>query len=226
MLFGLVSAHVAAPHRYQRYFPQEWLQHVHDNDCRSVLETRSEDGRKVDRVIDTQPLSVGFRHAALDVACFIIDENTIDPKVDGQILSLDMEKDERCVKDEIVGKEVVIAGYRLKGDSGSGVEAVIHTKMEGQVSRTSKSRGFINTGIITSEMGMCGGPIVLKGDSEKCIGLLEGLVPKLEEGEQAQNEMHKLVAGQSVFVSAQELGMFVQDVETEYTKQIECEKKS
>lgn len=190
-----------------------------------MLEIRSENGKKVNRVIDTQPLSSGFRHATLDVACFIIDEETMDRKVDGQILTLEMEKDDKSI-DEIVGKDVVIAGYRLKGDSGSGVEAVIHTKMEGQVSRTSKSRGFINTGIVASEMGMCGGPIVLKGESEKCIGLLEGLVPKLEEGEEAQNEMHKLVAGQSVFVSARELSMFVQDVETEYVKQNESEKRS
>ncbi len=40
----LVSAHVAAPHRFRHYFQQDWLDHVEDKDCRHVLEFRNRDG--------------------------------------------------------------------------------------------------------------------------------------------------------------------------------------
>lgn len=207
----MVSAHVAAPHRFPRYFPQEWLQHVRDSDCRSVLETRSEDGKIVTGSIGTLALSTGFRHASLDVAAFIVDESAVCDREDTQVLELQTEGGG-------IGTEVMISGYRLVGESGSGVEAVVGAETNGEVSEVVKSRGFVDTGAVDTEMGMCGGPVVLDRARGMCVGILEGLVPRVEEGQGADGEMHARVAGHSVFIGARELGMFLHDVETEHAR--------
>lgn len=205
----LVSAHVAAPHRYRKYFPQEWLSYVRDTDCRSVLEARSGDGKSVTRCVTVQSLSRGFRHAALDIAAFVLDASALDG-IEEFIVTLD----ERPLN---IGMEVTVAGFRLLGESGSGTEAVVATEMRGQVSEIAETRGFIDTGDTETEMGMCGGPILRGDDNIKCVGILEGLIPRASPS-QAESEVHKRVGGHSVFIGARELGMFVHDVETEHAR--------
>jgi len=211
---ALVSAHVAAPHRFPSYFPQEWLQHVRDVDCRSVLERRNEDGKVVTKSISTQPLANGYKHSALDVAAFVLDEASLEESIRKYPVLL-LEDDDDGIDP---GMEVVIAGHRLIGESGSGTEAVLHVETSGEVSEVGKSRGFVDTGAIDTEMGMCGGPVVLARDPAVCVGLLEGLVPRIRDGQQAEGEMHERVAGHSVFITARELRMFLHDVETEHLK--------
>lgn len=207
---ALVSAHVAAPHRFRNYFPHDWLSHVRDVNCRSVLETRSADGKSVTNCIATQTLSHGFRHASLDVAAFVLDEDILKQDNEIQILTLS----EAAFKK---GTEVCIAGFRLLGESGSGTEAVVAAEVPGMVSELSPARGFIDTGSTETEMGMCGGPVVLNGDKDSCIGILEGLVPRRQPGDN-ESELHEKVGGHSVFIGAKELGMFVHDVEAEHTR--------
>jgi predicted Rossmann-fold nucleotide-binding protein len=79
-----------------------------------------------------------------------------------------------------------------------------------------RSRGFVETGGRETVMGMCGGP-VFDGDG-RVVGLLEGLVPRLAEGEEPASEQHRRVAGQSVYVTAEELRLFVRDVEREWVR--------
>lgn len=210
-MIAVVSAHVAAPHRFPRYFPQEWLRHVRDSDCRSLLETRSADGRTVTGSIATLPLASGFRHASLDVAAFVLDESALSDRSDVQVLRLDNEAGR-------IGTEVMVAGYRLIGESGSGLEAVVSAETGGEISEVVKSRGFVDTGAIDTEMGMCGGPIVVAEERDRCIGILEGLVPRVKEGEEAEGKMHERLSGHSVFIAASELGMFLHDVETEHER--------
>eukprot|EP00177_Eucheuma_denticulatum_P002789 GFKZ01005010.1.p1 GENE.GFKZ01005010.1~~GFKZ01005010.1.p1 ORF type:complete len:275 (+),score=29.35 GFKZ01005010.1:187-1011(+) len=208
---ALVSAHVAAPHRFRNYFPHDWLSYVRDADCRSVLEARSADGKSVKRCIATQTLSHGFRHASLDVAAFVLDDDDI-LKQDAEIKILTLT--EAALEK---GTEVSIAGFRLLGESGSGTEAVVATEVPGSVSELSPTRGFIDTGSTETEMGMCGGPVVLKQDKDSCAGILEGLVPRRQPGDR-ESDLHERVGGHSVFLGAKELGMFVHDVETEYAR--------
>lgn len=184
---------------------------MRDADCRSVLETRSADGKIVTGAIATQPLSNGFRHASLDVAAFVLDESGISNGSETPVLTLDAE----CGQ---IGLEVVVAGYRLVGESGSGLEAVVPCEIVGEVSELGKSRGFVDTGAVDTEMGMCGGPVVLSRERGTCVGILEGLVPRIQPGQQAEGEMHGRVAGQSVFIGAGELDMFLEDVETEHAR--------
>lgn len=206
---ALVSAHVAAPHRYRKYFPHKWLSHVRDNDCRSVLEARSADGKSVTRCVAEQSLANGFRHASLDIAAFVLDAVSVEGMEDFMVTL-----DERPLSTR---EEVRVVGFRLLGESGSGTEAVVATEVRGQVSEVAETRGFINTGDIETEMGMCGGPVLRGDDSVKCVGILEGLVPRVSPSK-AESELHKRVSGHSVYIGARELGMFVYDVETEHTR--------
>lgn len=210
----LVSAHVAAPHRFPNYFPQQWLQHVRDADCQSVLERRSKDGKIVTQLISTQPLARGYRHSILDVAALVINDVSAEDAVENfPVLTLEDEAENISA-----GAEVLIAGHRLIGESGSGTEAVLHVETSGEVSEVGISRGFVDTGAVDTEMGMCGGPIVLASDRRTCVGLLEGLVPRIGDNERVENELHRRVAGHSVFITARELRMFLHDVETEHSK--------
>ncbi|PXF42772.1 hypothetical protein BWQ96_07479 [Gracilariopsis chorda] len=211
-LIALLSAHVAAPHRFANYFPHEWLRHVKDGNCRSVLETRSKDGKDVTSTISELPLRTGFRHSALDVAAFVLGEKEEEMIKKSGIRVLKLHD-----AGPQAGQKVAIGGYRLIGESGSGTEAVIETKLDGAVSEVVQSRVFVNTGNVDSEMGMCGGPVILQDNDTSCCGILEGLVPRIEEGAEVQ-EMHRRVAGHSVYITARELQMFLHDIETEVAR--------
>lgn len=113
-----------------------------------------------------------------------------------------------------------MAGHRLIGNSGSGTEAVVSAETPGTVSKSSGSRAFVDTGDVETEMGMCGGPIVIAAERDVCVGVLEGLVPRLQDGEKAESDLHKQVSGHSVLITARELRMFLHDVETEHARKV------
>lgn len=208
---ALLSAHVAAPHRFPNYFPQPWLQHVQDKHCRTVIESRSSDGKVLTSTVSTFPLSTGFRHASLDVAAFLPVNDSPQPTKDTSIL--------RLATDLTLGAEddsVTIAGYRLIGDAGSGTEAVLPIQLQGTLADLQSSRGFVNTGAVHTEMGMCGGPVFMTDNPTVCVGILEGLIPIIpEEDRHNYKETHRRLEGHSVFVTANELIKFLHDVETE-----------
>lgn len=216
-LIAVVSAHVAAPHQFPNYFTHDWLRHVRDSDCRTLLETRSKDGKVALDLITSQSLSSGFRHSTLDVAAFVLDEKASQTiaKLDLPILTLDT--DESASTPTRIGQDVTLAGFQLIGESGCGTEAVVGVELHGTISEESKSRAFVNTGDMESEMGMCGGPVVKRRKRNVCVGVVEGLVPRPQHGEDVE-EMHRRVAGHTVLIGAKELGMFLHDVEREAGK--------
>lgn len=177
-----------------------------------MLETRSKDGKDVTSTISELPLRTGFRHSALDVAAFVLGEKEEEMIKKSGIRVLKLHD-----AGPQAGQKVAIGGYRLIGESGSGTEAVIETKLDGAVSEVVQSRVFVNTGNVDSEMGMCGGPVILQDNDTSCCGILEGLVPRIEEGAEVQ-EMHRRVAGHSVYITARELQMFLHDIETEVAR--------
>lgn len=238
LTLALVSAHVAAPHRFPNYFPHSWLRHVTDHDCRSIFQRLTSTTSETSSILSntsstgtavrtTQPLIRGFRHASLDVAAFILDPQSINLN-DVPVLNLHHDKE------LTEGDAVMIDGFALlDGASGSGTERMVSTQLNGVVSNIRNSRVFVDTGEQLSEMGMCGGPAVLADDHSACVGLLEGLVPALDDDTQdttsagdassssssdgsavqQQNELHKQLENKSVLVSAQELYKFVCDIE-------------
>lgn len=105
------------------------------------------------------------------------------------------------------GDEVSIHGYRLIGDSGSGEELHVSATMKGVIKEIDGSRIFVDTGDEYTEMGMCGAPLVKDG---KCIGVLEGLIPPLQPGEDGGNYKHLRAC--SVFIGGEELDLFLRHV--------------
>lgn len=185
------------------------MEYVRDLDCHSIWEGRSQDGSSITCRISTQPLISGFRHASLDVAAFPLADDELNCQKDIPILELSPEDTTPALRDQ-----VTIAGFRLAGQSGSGTEAVIRTEINGTVSEVRKSRIFVDTGHLDTEMGMCGGPVVMMHNRLQCVGLLEGLVPRVTSGFQ-YGETHKRLQGKSVLVRSNELRKLVHDVETE-----------
>lgn len=206
----MTSAHVAAPHRFPQYFPQDWLRHVQDKDCRVKFEACAPNGSFRTITTITQPLTAGFRHSFLDVAAFVPQKDLADAMHQMAPLTL-------VSKEEVkIGDPVSIAGFRLTGESGLGTDKVISSHLSGTVSETWESRFFVDTGSIPSEMGMCGGPALRVDDDTACIGLLEGLVPpELIEGEDEKKSSSAHLRGKSVFISSSELMRFLEVLESQ-----------
>jgi len=98
----------------------------------------------------------------------------------------------------------VIHGHILRED-----ESLEPALISGRFIGSDGARGFIRTDD-TCEMGMCGGPVL--DSDENVVGILEGVVPKLEENESAKSDMHRNIAGSAAFIGAQEIDLFLNDV--------------
>ncbi|KAJ8904650.1 hypothetical protein NDN08_001168 [Rhodosorus marinus] len=163
-LVALFSAHVSAPFKWRKYFPeQEWLDHVEDRHCENRIALSQ---GQVLRVPQEEIVQV----PQLDAAAYQLP--TEDEKVvlnhGVKVLTLE----------DSVADEVFVCGYELiGGDCGSTTEDVTPTALRGAVVDTVGPRIFVRTEDGNTEFGMCGGPTVKGENHEKCIGLLEGRVP-------------------------------------------------
>jgi hypothetical protein len=206
---ALCSAHVSAPHRFRRYFPEDWLSFVRDEHVRCLLEARSVDGRDVISSEPSVPLTETFRHGGLDLAAFVVRTSTTDkdfPTIAVATGTVD------CV-----GSDVSVHGHTLAGDAGSGDEAVTPHLVRGRIALIDgESRGFLDTCDEETVMGMCGGPVL--DSAGECIGLLEGLVPHLGANDKPLSSYHAKIGGCSVYIRARELLPFIADVETEWER--------
>jgi hypothetical protein len=179
---------------------------VRDEHVNCVLEMRSVDGKDATLTLPGFPLLQAFRHSYLDVAAVALGSSFAAK----QFPIVPMMTDGR----DCIGSEVVVHGHALQGDAGSGEEIVVPQNIRGHVlSVDGESRGFVNTGAELSVMGMCGGPIV--NSDGTCIGLLEGLVPPIQSDETPLSAYHGTIAGCSVYVRAQELLLFIAEIERE-----------
>lgn len=191
--FALVSGHVAAPHRWRQYFGHaEFLKYVSDKHCETRLHLRSDDGKPPEKDFMRVPLATGFAHSSLDIAAFACDKP-------GLVLR------DKPLED---GEELVVHGHTLLGIDG--VDGVIPTAARGVFVCRDGTRGFVNTQK-ECEMGMCGGP-VLDGNGN-IVGMLEGVVPRLPDGTKPGSELHARVVGTAVFIGAQEIELFLGDVD-------------
>lgn len=191
---AVISAHVAAPHRYRRYFPADWLDFVRDEHVRLVI---GDDPGAIAAGDGSVRLADAFRHAELDVAAVVVGEDVTG----GGVLGFG---------EVMTGERVEVCGRRDGGKD---------ERMAGEVVALDGERGFVDTGDVESVMGMCGGPVVRDG---RVVGLLEGLVPRVADGKEAVSEMHGKVAGCSVFVGAKEIQAFVDDVEKQWERSLGC----
>lgn len=192
--FALVSGHVAAPHRWRRLFGNvEFLGAVRDAHCETRLHTRKADG-DVDKHIESAALQAGFAHSALDVAAFALRDVPYTLKLRGAPLEN--------------GEELCVAGHVLHGVDGA--DGVVPTTVHGRYVTRDGARGFAQTDS-PCELGMCGGPVIDRHG--ECVGILEGVVPRVAENAVPNSDMHAKIAGCAAFIGAQELRLFLLDVE-------------
>lgn len=195
--YAVVSAHVAAPHRWRGYYPSaDYLAYVKDKHCETRLGWRALDGCENGAAILRAPLVRGFAHSELDVACFA---------ADGESSAGAFKLRTRELTD---GEKVYIHGHVLRGVDGA--DGVVPTRIDGLFLATDGARAFARTEH-KCELGMCGGP-VLDADG-LVVGMLEGVVPELTGDAQPKSKLHKKVSGSAAFITAQELCSFLQDVE-------------
>lgn len=142
------------------------------------------------------PLSAGFAHSTLDVAAF---PTAIDTP---RSHSLQLRNTE--LFSLVDGEDLAIHGHILRED-----ESLERTLIYGRFIGRDGARGFVRTDD-TCEMGMCGGPVLDSNDN--VVGILEGVVPNLQENESAKSDMHKNIAGSGAFIGAQEINLFLNDV--------------
>lgn len=190
---------------------------------RCALEVRSASGKLVENALPPAPLVSTFRHATLDVAAAVV--GGPDDALPAGFSCTRLVEGEAG---DCAGMDVSIVGHEVdSGDEGGG--SVRPFAVGGHVSLVDgESRGFVDTGEVDTVMGMCGGPVVGCGEGGGAVvGMLEGLVPRLggADGGEATSEQHRKVAGQSVFVTANELRLFVADVEKEWLRAQAGEKR-
>lgn len=207
-VFALFCAHVAAPHRYRQYFPEDWLQFVRDEHCLIKLENvrspspqfASESPEKAFS-LDEVRLVDAYRHASLDVAAYTLPRERVCAEEGINASQVQLLQLAECS----AGDEVVVKGHVLVGDAGSGSEHVCKTELEGVVAFADDERAFVDTGHGIAQMGMCGGPVVLKDSPSKCVGMLEGIL-------QRQGETSSVSKGQSVVIHAKQLDSFLKEM--------------
>jgi len=188
---ALFSAHVAFPHRWRRYFTEEWLDYVRDEHCKHRLDMSG--GVRLE--IRAGEIIADEKH---DAAAAMMSRRNLEliEKLNMNILEFD----------DDIRDEVYLTGYRLQGECGSGEEGMSEAQLEGKLAEEDELRLYLDTGDELSEFGMCGGPAVDKA-GEKCFGLLEGRV----ENSTVRGRGLHVRAGQSALVPAAVLRNLLED---------------
>jgi hypothetical protein len=60
------------------------------------------------------------------------------------------------------------------------------------------------------EQGMCGGAVTPREDNDICVGMIEGIVPVMEEG---ASQAYKMLENQVAFIPLDDIVPFLRDVE-------------
>lgn len=105
------------------------------------------------------------------------------------------------------GENLVVHGHVLIGPDGE--EGVVPTAVRARYVARDGARLFASTAVPCA-MGMCGGPVV--DENGDCVGMLEGIVPDdIIKGH--SDAMTTTIAGAAAIIGAQELQLFLGDVE-------------
>lgn len=210
VLWALVSAHVAAPFLFRNYFPQDWLSFVNENHCKHIFYWKTD--QQKEREIETG--NIIWKHDMLDVAAFGLEKQKVDDERVWESLSSQVV--ELKTLSEWQGKHVVVQGWQVQGEVGSGQEKIAPCALNGVIRVQQGIRYFVETKPCNAHHGMCGGPILLP-ESNTCVGILEGLVPdssQLEHITQMEwKEFFHSIAGYAAFLEASVLVDFIDQLE-------------
>lgn len=243
-LYFFTCSHVAAPWRWPKLYPLPWLEHVREEHTRCVLHvTGGQTGQVVERFL-LEPAVV--HHNSLDVCVLQLQDQawavrrmakhglrlepvTLSrnvPAPGNPVVSpgFAVEREENA----IVGKgeeDDDEAGVLEDSKTGETVDLDLKTDQEprrlcvsmGMVNqyKDRQSRGFATMDRVLGD-GVCGAPLLDLRDEGRCLGLVEGIVPPLEEGKEEEvaetdptarrvDEVRRAIAGNAAFIYGHEL---------------------
>lgn len=189
----MAAAHVAAPHRFRSYYPQEWMDHLSDGAVTHTLAAFPASGAGGEgggggygRSTHAASLAAGgvrveaaaaFRHVSLDLAAFVLDAAQVDALTRSvAVLPLGV----AASGDRVVAVGGAMAdpadapavddgttdGGNGDGDGGGGdggIPPQLPRAVAGVVARVHPGRSLVRTAAGMTVLGMCGGPVLAAG---------------------------------------------------------------
>jgi hypothetical protein len=165
--------HVTHPFKFPKLYTQDWLNYVNEEHIKTIVEIRDENGF-ISNEFSVENFYI--KDEKLDLVLFNLEnENEFDFYENPTILS--------DFKNLEIGKEIEIQGFEQIDENN-----MISKNVNGVINIIEKDRIFAKTEKILG-MGMCGGPIFLK-NSDICIGMVEGIVSKVNNDEENELKDH------------------------------------
>ncbi|TDH65282.1 hypothetical protein CCR75_008652 [Bremia lactucae] len=216
--------HVACPWMFPKYFSAtwEWLQYVNENHVQHSLQLLSiNDANLRPAVLLELPLAPQVHtHKSRDLALLTLKDSTaleswrtVEQKFKLQPLTLQQTPCES-------GDAVVFSGHRHHNciDKKSDNYHTCTTVSGRFVGRSSSGQEFAWSQELLEE-GMCGGAVIGKVTKE-CVGVVEGIVPIAEQGDEkplicdnaahAASQLRQSLAGHVAFIPASDVRQFIE----------------
>lgn len=245
-LYFFTCSHVAAPWRWPKLYPLPWLEHVREEHTRCVLHvTEGRTGRVVERfllqptvvhhdsldvcVLQLQDQAQALRRMAkhgLRLEPLVLSSNVPAPGHPVVSPGFAVEREQqKVVGSEEEDEEEDEAGVLEDSETGETVYLDLRTDQEprrlcvsmGSVNqyKDRHSRGFAALDRVLGD-GVCGAPLLDLREEGRCVGLVEGIVPPLEEGKEEEveeadptarrvQEVRRAIAGNAAFIYGHEL---------------------
>lgn len=246
-LYFFTCSHVAAPWRWPKLYPLPWLEHVREEHTRCVLHvTEGKTGQVVERfllqptvvhhdsldvcVLQLQDQEHAIRRMAkhgLRLEPLVLSSNVPAPGHPVVSPGFAVKREGKAAGSATDDDDDEEAGLLEDPETGETVHLDLRTDEEprrlcvsmGTVNqyKDRHSRGFAAMDRVLGD-GVCGAPLLDLREEGRCVGLVEGIVPPLGEGEEEEEEVEgmepaarralevrRAIAGNAAFIYGREL---------------------
>jgi hypothetical protein len=216
--------HVACPWLFPRYFAAtwDWLQFVNEDFVRHSLQFLLVGGKPTAKpeVLLELPLAAQVHtHGSRDLAMLTLADGAAVESWQQAAEALGVQALELRQTPCERGDELIFSGHRQLGSEQEEGYQVPKTVAGRFVGRSSSGQEFAWSQELLEE-GMCGGA-VMRTASNRCVGIVEGIVPSIVEGDieppqhdreaHAAWEMRQTLAGHVAFIPSSEVKKFIQE---------------
>ncbi|RHY07033.1 hypothetical protein DYB25_000613 [Aphanomyces astaci] len=214
LLHVLTCAHVACPWRYPAYYPHEWLQHVDEGFVKHTLALR--EGRPCGKLISSHILPCILPGTTMSWAMLALAHMTMDASRDLALLELksSVVRDDKSVDpfdldtafSVAESEPLVFDGHVQPDETTTCVQPESVAGAYFWLNPTTK-QAFASSATVLTQ-GMCGGA-AFTTHGRKVVGLVEGIVPVVENASPAYKTLENHVA----IIPRDDLTEFVLDFE-------------
>lgn len=184
----ITCSHVAAPWKWPKYYPEEWLSAVNETHTHYTVEIRQDNGIFLTQ---TELIPNVYHHSTRDLAVLHLENEQTNIESLFNIGLTPMKLFPRELPELDSGYAVEFSGHELIGgnlmdrnDTDSRIP--VPRLISGRVELSTPFQSFCRSRSVLAE-GMCGGPIIVDATSVKdnvhdlVYGLVEGIVPVSHE---------------------------------------------